>query len=126
MSGLLYLARTLGWKRPVIALVAASCAFACSPALSQSGRATYTYDALGRIASARYDAGFIIVYTYDANGNRLSQTIDVNSNAMAWTPAVPPCTSNCWGAAAWNSSLTWTPTVPPCTTDCWGNALWKN
>ena len=40
----------------------------------------YTYDALGRVATARYDNGTCIVYTYDANGNRTAQTITTSGN----------------------------------------------
>lgn len=105
--------------------VALALALVASTAVhSQSGAAAYTYDSLGRIASARYDPGFIVVYTYDANGNRLSRVIDFNSSELAWTSNTPPCTSDCWGGAAWNS-MTWTSAVPPCASNCWGDALWK-
>ncbi|SFJ52069.1 YD repeat-containing protein [Bosea sp. OK403] len=55
----------------------------------------YTYDALGRIASASYDTGIIIIYSYDANGNRTAQTINVNSASAAWG-------SFNWGEAIWH------------------------
>ena len=44
-----------------------------------NGSATYTYDALGRISSISYDTGVIVIYTYDSNGNRLAQILNVNT-----------------------------------------------
>ena len=38
-----------------------------------SANATYTYDSLGRLATVVYDSGVTIHYTYDLNGNRLTQ-----------------------------------------------------
>ncbi len=66
-----------------------------------NGSVTYTYDALGRISTASYDTGVFIYYTYDANGNRLSQVVNVNSSTLTWTATSTPCTSNCWGGALW-------------------------
>jgi len=66
-----------------------------------NGSVVYTYDALGRIATASYDTGVIIIYSYDANGNRTSQVINVNSGTLTWSATATPCTSNCWGAARW-------------------------
>jgi YD repeat-containing protein len=70
-------------------------------AIAANGAVTYTYDALGRLTSASYDTGVFIYYTYDANGNRLSQVINVNSGTLTWTATVTPCTANCWGGALW-------------------------
>ena len=39
---------------------------------SSDANTVYTYDQLGRLASANYDNGVEIVYTYDAAGNRTS------------------------------------------------------
>lgn len=69
-------------------------ALAICPALAANGSVIYTYDALGRIASASYDTGVIIIYTYDANGNRTSQVINVNSGTGNWGGFN-------WGAARW-------------------------
>ena len=71
------------------------------PACAATGSVVYTYDALGRITTASYDTGAIIIYTYDANGNRLSQVINVNSGTLTWTATATPCTANCWGKALW-------------------------
>lgn len=48
-------------------------------ALSANGSAAYTYDGLGRISSISYDTGVIVIYTYDSNGNRLTQVLNVNT-----------------------------------------------
>lgn len=66
-----------------------------------NGSITYTYDALGRILTASYDTGVIVIYSYDANGNRTQQVINVNTSTLTWTTTATPCTSNCWGAALW-------------------------
>ena len=66
-----------------------------------NGSVIYTYDALGRIASASYDTGVIIIYSYDAAGNRTQQVINVNTGTLTWTASTTPCTSNCWGAGLW-------------------------
>ncbi len=50
-----------------------------SAALAANGSVTYTYDTLGRVASVTYDTGVIVYYTYDANGNRTQQVVNVNT-----------------------------------------------
>lgn len=72
------------------------------PASAVTGAVVYTYDALGRITTVSYDTGVIILYTYDANGNRQSQVVNVNSATLSWTSTATPCTTNCWGKALWN------------------------
>jgi YD repeat-containing protein len=72
-------------------------------AIAANGSVTYTYDALGRVATASYDTGVIVIYSYDANGNRTQQVINVNTGNLTWTLTHTPCTSNCWGAALWHS-----------------------
>lgn len=59
---------------------------------------SYGYDGLGRVTSALYDNGSCIAYSYDANGNRTSQT-----NAVDGTPV-----SAVWGAGIWGC-FEWTP-----------------
>jgi YD repeat-containing protein len=66
-----------------------------------NGSVAYTYDALGRVSTVNYDTGIIIIYSYDANGNRTQQTINVNTSPLTWTLTSGPCTSNCWGGALW-------------------------
>lgn len=41
----------------------------------QAGSVTYTYDSLGRVTKATYSTGVVIVYVYDAAGNRTSYTV---------------------------------------------------
>jgi YD repeat-containing protein len=72
-------------------------------ASAANGTATYTYDALGRISSVTYDTGAIVYYSYDANGNRLSQVVNVNAAGLTWSLATSPCTTNCWGGALWHA-----------------------
>jgi hypothetical protein len=79
----------------LIAAVALSCAgLPIDRASAANGSVVYTYDALGRLKSASYDTGVIVIYTYDSNGNRLSQTINVNTTAGTWG-------SFSWGSAQW-------------------------
>jgi len=66
-----------------------------------NGSVTYTYDALGRVTTASYDTGVIIQYSYDPNGNRTQQVINVNISTLTWSATSTPCTSNCWGSALW-------------------------
>lgn len=63
-----------------------------------NGSVNYGYDALGRVTSALYDNGLCIAYTYDANGNRTSQT-----NTIAGAPETPV-----WGVGSWGC-FNWTP-----------------
>ncbi|WP_375784010.1 RHS repeat domain-containing protein [Bradyrhizobium sp. Pha-3] len=64
------------------------------PVDAANGSVAFTYDALGRITAASYDTGVCIIYTYDANGNRVSETINV---AAAGATGV-------WGCFNWNSA----------------------
>ena len=70
-------------------------------AQAANGSVVYTYDALGRVLTASYDTGVIVIYSYDANGNRTQQVINVNTATLTWTATATPCTSNCWGAGLW-------------------------
>lgn len=74
---------------------------AIGPTLAANGSVVYTYDALGRVTSASYDTGVIVIYAYDANGNRTQQVINVNTATLTWTATATPCTANCWGAGLW-------------------------
>jgi len=70
---------------------------AMHPASAANGSVAYTYDALGRVTTASYDTGVCVIYTYDANGNRLSQTVNVNTgNAPTWGTGV-------WGCFQWTA-----------------------
>ena len=60
-------------------------------AASAVAGAAFTYDALGRIVSVRYDDGKQIVYTYDPAGNRTQEVVSattVNRAPLAVTDAL--------------------------------------
>jgi hypothetical protein len=65
---------------------------AVTAALAATGSVAYTYDALGRVTTASYDTGVCVIYTYDPNGNRLSETVLVSAGG---SPGV-------WGCFNWN------------------------
>lgn len=73
----------------------------------------YSYDALGRLASASYNTGVIIIYSYDLNGNRTSQTVNINITqgtwgAFNWGAALWKTYPNLWGSFNWGAG-TWQP-----------------
>jgi len=67
-------------------------------ATAANGSVAYTYDALGRVTTASYDTGVCVIYTYDANGNRLSQTVNVN------TGGTPTWGTGIWGCFHWTQT----------------------
>jgi hypothetical protein len=81
-------------------LLLLSCLFGTAAALmsasshAANGSVAYTYDALGRVTTASYDTGACIIYSYDPNGNRLSETINVTTSG----------TAGVWGCFNWNAS----------------------
>lgn len=90
------------WSRSLLCLSLLMLGVVDGPAAqAANGSVIYAYDALGRVVSASYDTGVIVIYTYDANGNRTQQVINVNTTTLTWTAASSPCTSNCWGAGLW-------------------------
>jgi hypothetical protein len=76
-------------------LVLATLAFAFVPLEATGAGVAYTYDPIGRIATGLYDNNLCIAYSYDAAGNRMSQT-----NATATTAT--------WGSARWGC-FSWSP-----------------
>jgi hypothetical protein len=85
--------RLLLWML-VCAVAAATAAGAFTLAYAANGSVAYSYDALGRVTTASYDTNVCIVYTYDPNGNRLSETINVTTAG----------TTGVWGCFNWNAS----------------------
>jgi len=69
---------------------------------SAEGATYYEYDPLGRLTTALYDNGLCVVYSYDANGNRTSQT-------NYETPQVSPALwgAETWGSFVWSSAPQW-------------------
>lgn len=88
----LSLARRVG----IVALALAGCVLPAK--MGNSASATYTYDPVGRVATALYDNGLCVAYTYDANGNRTS----INSASTG-----APVTAT-WGSGVWGC-INWTP-----------------
>jgi YD repeat-containing protein len=90
----------------IILGAALMCGMALVSAQAQSGSVTYTYDALGRVLTARYDTNVIVIYSYDANGNRTQQIINVNTGTLCWTAT--PCSGGTapltatWDAGLWH------------------------
>ncbi len=86
-----------------IATLAVAFAFAAlivQPTWAANGSVVYTYDPLGRLTTASYDTGVCVIYSYDANGNRLSQIVRVGSGTGGtgyWG-----CFN--WGQANWGGS----------------------
>jgi YD repeat-containing protein len=93
--------RVLTQRTRLFAIMVALIGWTLDAAVAVNGSVLYTYDALGRIITATYDTGVIAIYTYDSNGNRLSQTINVNTATLTWTATANPCTANCWGQGLW-------------------------
>lgn len=58
----------------------------------------YTYDPDGRVTTVVYDTGLCLIYTYDANGNRLTQSgkAVTPSQGFVWGVGV-------WGCAPWTA-----------------------
>lgn len=89
----------------LLSLVAMLLSFAATAASAANGSITYTYDPLGRVTTASYDTGVIIIYAYDANGNRTQQTINVNTATLCWTTTTgcPPASKTAiWDQGLWN------------------------
>jgi hypothetical protein len=74
------------------AVSAASVFGAVTLAFAANGSVAYTYDPLGRVTTASYDTGVCIIYSYDPNGNRLSETINVTTGGA----------TGVWGCFNWN------------------------
>jgi YD repeat-containing protein len=60
---------------------------AALPPSSWTTTYTYTYDPLYRLAGATYSSGEFFEYTYDAVGNRLSETTHLGTTAYAYDDA---------------------------------------
>jgi YD repeat-containing protein len=51
----------------------------------------YTYDSVGRIATALYDNGACVTYSYDAFGNQTARTVVVNGVSPVWGSGAFAC-----------------------------------
>lgn len=61
--------------------------------IGESSAIDYGYDMGGRLATQLYDSGQCAVYTYNANGNRVSQS-NITSSPPTWG-------SGAWGCFGW-------------------------
>lgn len=57
---------------------------------------SYSYDQLGRLTAVLYDNATCTAYTYDAVGNRTSQTTTISG-----LPETPTWGSGVWGCFQW-------------------------
>lgn len=80
--------------RAIVLALALTGALASDAVLAANGSVVYTYDALGRLITASYDTGVCVAYSYDANGNRLSERILVTSSSS----------TGVWGCFNWNNA----------------------
>lgn len=86
------------WQPAIFSTVIVLGMFGSESAAAASASTQYTYDLLGRVTTALYDNGVCVVYSYDASGNRTSQT-NISGNGA------PPLT---WGTGVWGC-VPWTP-----------------
>ena len=71
-----------------------------NPTRAANGNVAYTYDALGRPLSASYDTNVLLYYTYDANGNRTSEGINVNTQKICLDSSAHS-NPTAWGTGLW-------------------------
>ena len=65
--------------------------------IEASASVSFTYDSQGRVRTAIYDNGLCIAYSYDAAGNRTSQT-----NTISGAPTTSVWGSGVWGCFPWS------------------------
>jgi YD repeat-containing protein len=85
------------WQTRRGVAVAALILFAALVSTALAAAVSYTYDATGRLTTARYDNGICVAYGYDANGNRTAQT-----NTSSGAPIQPTWGSGVWGCFEWS------------------------
>ena len=88
--------KELGFRSVIVLSVAAILGVsAITATIAANGSVAYTYDALGRVTTASYDTGACIIYTYDPNGNRLSEVVRVGAGSGS---------TGYWGCFNWNAA----------------------
>lgn len=90
------LAGSLHAFRPVAAAAIIAGGFVIPAGADNS--VAYGYDEVGRLRSALYDNGLCITYSYDAVGNRISQTNTLNGDPIQAVWGV-----GSWGCFKWTS-----------------------
>ena len=89
-------------SRIAIVVVALLLGSQLQSAQAASGSVIYTYDALGRVTTANYENGVIVIYTYDADGNRKQRVVNTGTSTLIWSSSgTCPPGQNCWGNAVW-------------------------
>ncbi|KAA0695641.1 hypothetical protein DTW90_21940 [Neorhizobium sp. P12A] len=83
-----------GWFRKARIPVAAATLLSWAVPTIANDNVAYGYDSDGRLVTALYDTGVCVAYTYDANGNRTSQTPLTASADPTWG-------STTWGCLRW-------------------------
>jgi YD repeat-containing protein len=81
-----------------VAALLVGCALA-GASQAASASVSYTYDDVGRIATAAYDDGTCVAYAYDPSGNRTAQTNSTSSGSET-----PTWGAGAWGCFGWSAS----------------------
>ena len=88
--------KELSFRSVIVLLVAVILGLsAIGVTIAANGSVSYIYDALGRMSIASYDTGVCITYSYDANGNRLSEVVRVGAGSVS---------TGYWGCFNWNAA----------------------
>jgi YD repeat-containing protein len=78
------------------AFLAAATLVMTGVASGATGSVNYSYDPTGRLTTALYDNGMCVAYSYDQNGNRVSQINSTTSSSATWG-------TSAWGCFLWSS-----------------------
>jgi YD repeat-containing protein len=94
------------WRIIVVLFSLGIVALFAGASLVAADTATYEYDQLGRLTRVTYDNGTVIIYTYDAAGNRTSVSVTVPT-------ATPTATGSTTDTPTPTPTATATPTLTP-------------
>lgn len=94
----------------LIGCVLAACTLVTASSRAAAGVLTYTYDSLGRVATAVHPNGVTVTYAYDAAGNRTG----VTRGAPPPPPPPPPLTATV-SVSSWTRTRSSVPPPAACT-----------